>query len=129
MNNTKFLVEVSSNGHYSTNATFNQQNNFAAFACGNCSYTECAGHDRREAKPINISLNFIDAIGLAIPYGKITTWGLSQTFPPYVVFGSVDSATHAITLSPAHNQANRACADRVGNAHSRHNYKILPLVR
>jgi hypothetical protein len=139
MNNAKFLVEVSSNGHYPTGAAFdahgrlpnNRQDNFAAFNCGQCSHTECAGHDGGEANPINISLNFTSFSGLAIPFGRNTNWGLSRTFPPYVVFGRINPANHTIIPAPGFNANVEAhCPNRVGNVHQRHNcINNLPLVR
>ncbi len=96
LNNSKFLVEVSSNSHYATTTqygrTIDRQDNFAAFGCGNCSHTECAGHDGGEANPINVSLNFSLIAGLAIPYGVPSNWVLSTSFPPYVVFGRANNA-------------------------------------
>ncbi len=111
MHNAKFFVEVSTNGHYATGAQYDRrrayilsndkQDNFAAFGCGNCSHTECAGHDGGEAIPINISLNFPSVGELAIPYGRIpqNNWALNRTFPPYVVFGRVDN-NYNIIASP-----------------------------
>ncbi len=111
INNSKFFVEVSSNGHYATAIQYNRttgmqlsddrQDNFAAFGCGNCSHTECAGHDGGEANPINVSLNFSSIAGLAIPYGIPSNWVLSTTFPPYVVFGRANNA-YNVDNAPAH---------------------------
>lgn len=121
MNNSKFLVEVSSNRHYATAIQYNsygvqladdRQDNFAAFGCGNCSHTECAGHDGGEANPINISLNFPLITALAIPYGVPPNWVLSTTFPPYVVFGrannayNIDAPAHCGILDHVHNARN-----------------------
>ena len=97
MHNAKFLIEVSSNDHYPTS---NLQDNFAAFGCGNCSHTECAGHDGGEAIPINISLNFPSVGELAIPYGRIpqNNWTLNRAFPPYVVFGRIDNNYNVVNV-------------------------------
>lgn len=128
MNNAKFFIEVSSNEHYAT--TNVSQDNFAVFGCGKCSHTECAGHDGGEANQINISLNFPFVSALAIPYGTPINWSLSRTFPPYVVFGRVNSTTHTVVQSPAHNQVDGVCGNRVANRHFQHHcINNLPLVQ
>ena len=127
MNNAKFLMEVSSNGHYPTST--NSQDNFAAFGCGNCSHTECAGHDGGEANPINVSLNFSLIAGLAIPYGVPSNWVLSTSFPPYVVFGRTDDSYNVVN-APIYNQTDGTCNKRANNMHLRHDCtNILPLIR
>lgn len=110
MNNTKFLIEVSSNGHYATVAQHNndnKQDNFAAFGYGTCSHTECAGHDGQEANPINVQLNQKDTekYKLFTPHGsnprqKNCNWSLSNTFPPYVIFGRMYK-TYNVGNAPA----------------------------
>lgn len=128
MQNAKFFIEVSSNGHYNDGG--NQNDSFMHYACGNCSHTECAGHDGGEAIPINISLNFPSVGELAIPYGILSNWVLSRTFPPYVVFGRVNNATYSITQPPAYNQSDGACDNRGANVHLRHAcISNLPLVQ
>jgi hypothetical protein len=96
INNAKFLIEVSSNGHYIT--TDKHQDNYALFGFGSCSHTECAGRDANETQISNIILAgynkpmTADAaadLTLSIPTPNIveTNWGLSPHFPPYVIFG------------------------------------------
>lgn len=123
MNNAKFLIEVSSNNHYATTTQYNKkgkrlsndkQDNFAAFGCGNCSHTECAGHDGGENNQINISLSVPFSTALGIPYGIPSTpqnWILTQTFPPYVIFGRTDDSYNVVNAS--------SCCDI--NNHAKHN--------
>lgn len=134
LNNSKFLVEVSSNGHYATarqyGRTMDKQDNFAAFGCGNCSHTECAGHDGGEANPINVSLNFPSIVGLAVPYGTTQNWMLSKTFPPYVVFGRINAVARTVVPAPRYDQSDGGCANRAGNRHLRHMCtNVLPIIQ
>lgn len=128
MSNAKFLVEVSSNGHYLTTGDYND--NFAAFGCGKCSHTECAGHDGGEGNSINVSLDFPSTTTLAIPYGVPPNWTLSNTFPPYVVFGRINVAGQNVIPAPGYNQGDGTCDNRKNNTHLRHAcINNLPLVR
>jgi hypothetical protein len=108
----KFLVEISSNGHYSTSPSFypgdgmrpdDQQDNFAKW-CGNCSHTECAGHDGAEGMPIDIHLGGVayPPEPMAVPYGSMSNWRLPYVFPYYTVFGRMD-ANHNVINAPAYN--------------------------
>lgn len=99
--NAKFLIEVSSNGHYQTQR---QGNNFHRDVLGSnygsCSHTECAGHDENHTNLANITINNapIDIppiklpVLLAVPGGKenILNWVFEEAFPPYIIFGRIN---------------------------------------
>ncbi len=129
--NARFLIEVSSNGHYG-GAHINAPGSFSEY-CGQCSHAECAGHDGGEENLINIQ-----ALGaqlfpgpdnsiLVVP-GGIKPWRFNQTFPPYVVFGRVDN----VNLNLNHQVVNAPvmCQNAGGINHAQHqNMFNLPLVQ
>ncbi|MDR0581075.1 MAG: hypothetical protein LBG04_03120 [Holosporaceae bacterium] len=129
--NAKFLVEVSSNGHYGSNA---QQED--CYACpyipagrhyeerivhGNCSHTECAGHDNRHGTLADIALNGVFPMNisaadqrLVIPSGAVddvSNWRFHASFPPHVVFGRTGANGNVIS-APIYNQQHNPPVDR-----------------
>jgi hypothetical protein len=103
-NATKFLIEISSCGHY---AAKNAADNFNAYGFGNCSHTECAGHNNI-AQIVNINTNTPIGVGVAanrlyLPSGDGTEadWQFASSFPPYIVFGRMsDTDPYGIAAAP-----------------------------
>lgn len=112
--NAKFLIEVSSNGHYQTQR---QGNNFHRDVVnsnyGSCSHTECAGHDNNHTNLANITINS-SPIGippmklpvlLVVPSGKenILNWIFEEAFPPYIIFGRTNQVNGNVLNAPVFN--------------------------
>jgi hypothetical protein len=98
----KFLIEVSSCGHYSGGG--NKNDSFTYYGYPNCSHTECAGRDGQTAEQININLGAQEAgeAQLSIPNGKgdATDWKFRRSFPPYIVFGRVKATQYNVANAP-----------------------------
>lgn len=96
-NTSKFLVEVSSNGHYAIPAK--EIYNFSTYGFGACSHTECAGHDGHEHDLINIILNNpADRIAVVECNGivgvEVNNWNFSYHYPSYIVFARTNPANN-----------------------------------
>lgn len=94
---SKFLVEVSSNGHYAIPAK--DIYNFSTYGFGKCSHTECAGHDGHEHDLINIILNNPADHTIVEDYNGIigaeaNNWNFSNHYPPYIVFARTNPANN-----------------------------------
>lgn len=129
MDNTKFLIEVSSNGHYNGGGAYHPRDSWNKYNRYklDCSHTECAGHDGGEANLINISLNLpLTFSEVANPHGTMS-WILNKTFPPYVVFGRADPKKGVIS-APVYNGNNRECYNRADGWHLHECKNNLPLV-
>lgn len=128
--NAKFLIEVSSNGHYtvSTGADNYQATN------GKCSHTECAGHDSHHADLLNVALN--DAFPMEMPaaeaghllsiprgVGDGANWRFNDSFPPYVIFGRMVPTAYVVTNAPLynHHSSGNVCGSTDAGAEQRHN--------
>lgn len=119
--NANFFIEVSSNDPYG-GANPDAIGSFTGYFAGiRSSHAECGGHDGREGTPINLKpktddlFPAVDNSLLVLP-GGVKSWRFNNTFPPYIVFGRVNSRPPLqVTVAP------RACA-----THREHN---LPFVQ
>ncbi|MDR1560769.1 MAG: hypothetical protein LBS23_00205 [Holosporaceae bacterium] len=96
--NAKFLIEVSSGGHYLTKST--EVDNFARYGYGLCSHTECAGHDGQEGAAINIRLRD-PGIPIHAPPHPLPAAFVAPIINGHAVLEHVVPAVHANLFVPA----------------------------
>ena len=95
--NAKFLIEVSSGGHYLTTTAY--ADNFARYGYGLCSHTECAGHDGQEGAVINIQLRN-PGIPIPIPPNPLPQAFVAPAVNGHTVLEYIIPAIHANLFVP-----------------------------
>ncbi|MDR1561419.1 MAG: hypothetical protein LBS23_03635 [Holosporaceae bacterium] len=111
--NAKFLIEVSSGGHYLT--TTQEVDNFARYGYGLCSHTECAGHDGQEGAAINIRLRD-SGIPVLAPPNPLPAAFVAPQIAGVGVLKYVAPAVHANSFVPVVFAVDDANAAQVNTA-------------
>lgn len=101
--NANFFIEVSSNARYPGS----QPDMIGSFKSyhNESSHTECSGHDDEEAIRINLQpkskslISDLNNLQLVCP-GGVKSWAFNPTFPPYIVFGQINTDSHTVVDAP-----------------------------